>query len=58
LLTDATATSQQLSITHNNFRLFGCDQGCLRLLAVLSTACYAAVFRRGAAVVGAQKEKK
>jgi len=29
LLTDATATSQQLRITHNNFRLSGCDQGCL-----------------------------
>jgi hypothetical protein len=58
LLTDATATSQQLRIMHNNFRLFACDQCCMRLLAVLSTACSAAARRPTAKVVGAEKEKK
>jgi hypothetical protein len=57
LLTDAAATSQQLRITHNNFRLFVCDQCCMRLLAVLSTACSAAAPRRNAEVVGEEKEK-
>jgi hypothetical protein len=57
LLTDATATSQQLRITHNNFRLFACDQCCMRLLAVLSTAYSAAASGRSARVVGEEKEK-
>jgi hypothetical protein len=57
LLTDAAATSQQLRITHNNFRLLVCDQCCMRLLAVLSTACSAAASRRSAEVVGEEKEK-
>jgi len=57
LLTDATATSQQLPITHNNFRLFARDQGCVPLLAVLSTACSAATSGRGAGVIGEEKEK-
>ena len=57
LLTDATATSQQLPITHNNFRLFARDQGCVPLLAVLSTACSAAASGRSAGVVGEEKEK-
>src|SRR5438552_8808136 len=57
LLTDAAATSQQLRITLNNFRLLACNQGCRSLLAVLSTTSSAAALRPGAAVVGAQKEK-
>ena len=58
LLTNATATSQQLRIMLNNFRLFACDQGCMRLLAVLSTACSAAARGRSTGVVGEEKEKK
>jgi hypothetical protein len=58
LLTDAIATSQQLRITRNNFRLFACDQCCMRLLTVLSTACSAAASPGGARVVGAEKKKK
>jgi hypothetical protein len=58
LLTNAAATSQQLQITPNNFCLFASDQGCLRLLTVLSTACSASARRRSAAVVGAEKKKK
>src|SRR5207244_12842712 len=57
LLTDAAATSQQLRITLNNFRLFACNQGCRSLLTVLSPPVSAAAFRPGAAVIGAQKEK-
>jgi hypothetical protein len=57
LLTDATATRQQLPITLNNFRLFACDQGCVPLLAVLSTPCSAATSGRSAGVVGEEKEK-
>jgi recombinational DNA repair protein RecR len=57
LLTDATATSQQLRITRNNFRLSACDECCVLLLAVLSTACSAAAHGRSAGVVGEEKEK-
>jgi len=58
LLTNATATSQQLRITHNNFRLFACDQCCMRLLTVLSTACSAATTPGSAGVVSEKKKKK
>src|SRR5258708_39843109 len=58
LLTDPTATNQQLRITHNNFCLFACNQGCRRLLTVLSTVYSAVVVRLGVEVVTAQKEKK
>jgi hypothetical protein len=58
LLSDGTATSQQLRITRNNFRLSACDECCVLLLAVLSTACSAAAHGRNAGVVGEEKEKK
>jgi hypothetical protein len=58
LLSDGTATSQQLRITCINFRLSACDECCVLLLAVLSTACSAAAHGRSAGVVGEEKEKK
>jgi len=57
LLTDATATNQQLRITSNNFRLPVCDECCVLLLAVLSTTCSVAARGRSAGVVGEEKEK-
>jgi hypothetical protein len=58
LLSDSAVTSQQLIITSNKFRADRHERGCVRLLAVLSTLCSAAVSRRSAEVVGVEKKKK